>query len=79
MAGDQQAATIGHGCFKPGMMKSTYGTGCFVVLNTGDERVASRHRLLTTIAYRLDGKTHLRAWKARFSSPAPRCNGCATR
>jgi glycerol kinase len=57
MAGDQQAATIGHGCFKPGMIKSTYGTGCFVVLNTGTQRVASRHRLLTTIAYRLDGKT----------------------
>ncbi len=57
MAGDQQAAIIGHGCFKPGMIKSTYGTGCFVVLNTGPDRVASRHRLLTTIAYRLDGKT----------------------
>jgi glycerol kinase len=56
MAGDQQAALIGHGCFKPGMMKSTYGTGCFVVLNTGVERVASRNRLLTTIAYQLDGK-----------------------
>ncbi len=56
MAGDQQAATIGHGCFKPGMIKSTYGTGCFVVLNTGPERVASHHRLLTTIAYQLEGK-----------------------
>ena len=56
MAGDQQAATIGQGCFKPGMMKSTYGTGCFVVLNTGAERVASRNRLLTTIAYQLEGK-----------------------
>jgi glycerol kinase len=56
MAGDQQSATIGHGCFKPGMMKSTYGTGCFLVLNTGAERVASRNRLLTTIAYQLDGK-----------------------
>jgi glycerol kinase len=56
MAGDQQAALIGHGCFKPGMMKSTYGTGCFLVLNTGAERVASRNRLLTTIAYQLDGK-----------------------
>jgi glycerol kinase len=56
MAGDQQAALIGHGCFKPGMMKSTYGTGCFMVLNTGAERVASRSRLLTTIAYQLDGK-----------------------
>jgi glycerol kinase len=56
MAGDQQAATVGQGCFKPGMMKSTYGTGCFALLNTGTERVASRNRLLTTIAYQLDGK-----------------------
>ena len=56
MAGDQQAATIGQGCFKPGMMKSTYGTGCFALLNTGAERVASRNRLLTTIAYQLEGK-----------------------
>ena len=55
MAGDQQAATIGQGCFKPGMMKSTYGTGCFALLNTGLERVASRNRLLTTIAYQLEG------------------------
>ena len=56
VAGDQQAATVGQGCFAPGMMKSTYGTGCFMVLNTGAERVASRNRLLTTIAYQLDGK-----------------------
>ena len=56
MAGDQQAATVGQGCFKPGMMKSTYGTGCFMVLNTGNERVASRNRLLTTIAYQLEGR-----------------------
>ena len=56
MAGDQQAATIGQGCFKPGMMKSTYGTGCFALLNTGAERVTSRNRLLTTIAYQLEGK-----------------------
>ena len=56
MAGDQQAATIGQGCFQPGMMKSTYGTGCFLVLNTGQERVTSRNRLLTTIAYQLEGK-----------------------
>ncbi len=56
IAGDQQAATVGQGCFKPGMMKSTYGTGCFALLNTGDERVHSRSRLLTTIAYQLDGK-----------------------
>jgi len=56
-AGDQQAATIGQACFDPGMMKSTYGTGCFALLNTGSEIVRSRNRLLTTVAYRLDGKT----------------------
>ncbi|HWI26427.1 MAG TPA: glycerol kinase GlpK [Stellaceae bacterium] len=55
MAGDQQAATIGQACFAPGMIKSTYGTGCFAVLNTGGQALASRHRLLTTLAYRLDG------------------------
>jgi glycerol kinase len=55
-AGDQQAATVGQGCFKPGMVKSTYGTGCFAVLNTGAEQVASKRRLLTTIAYQLDGR-----------------------
>ena len=57
VAGDQQAATIGQACFKPGMMKSTYGTGCFALLNTGQTPVASRNRLLTTIAYRLNGET----------------------
>jgi glycerol kinase len=57
VAGDQHAATIGQACFKPGMLKSTYGTGCFAVLNTGSDIVRSRNRLLTTIAYRLDGKT----------------------
>ena len=56
IAGDQQAATVGQGCFTPGMVKSTYGTGCFALLNTGPERIASRHRLLTTIAYQLEGK-----------------------
>jgi glycerol kinase len=56
MAGDQQAATVGQGCFKPGMMKSTYGTGCFALLNTGPERLVSRNRLLTTVAYQLEGK-----------------------
>ena len=56
IAGDQQAATIGQGCFKPGMMKSTYGTGCFALLNTGTERIASSNRLLTTIAYQLEGR-----------------------
>ena len=56
VAGDQQAATIGQACFEPGMMKSTYGTGCFALLNTGDRPVTSGHRMLTTIAYQLDGK-----------------------
>jgi glycerol kinase len=56
VAGDQQAATIGQACFKPGMVKSTYGTGCFALLNTGDAPVASSNRLLTTVAYQLDGK-----------------------
>lgn len=57
VAGDQQAATIGQACFEPGMMKSTYGTGCFALLNTGQDFVRSKNRLLTTIAYRLNGKT----------------------
>jgi len=57
VAGDQQAATVGQACFAPGMMKSTYGTGCFALLNTGTDMVPSRNRLLTTIAYRLDGQT----------------------
>ena len=57
IAGDQQAATVGQACFEPGMLKSTYGTGCFALLNTGATPVASRHRLLTTIAYRLAGNT----------------------
>ena len=56
VAGDQQAATVGQACFEPGMMKSTYGTGCFALMNTGAEAVASKNRLLTTIAYQIDGK-----------------------
>jgi glycerol kinase len=56
IAGDQQAATIGQACFAPGMVKSTYGTGCFALLNTGATRVASQHRLLSTIAWQLDGR-----------------------
>ncbi|MGI9322689.1 MAG: glycerol kinase GlpK [Pseudomonadales bacterium] len=56
IAGDQQAALIGQGCFAPGMTKSTYGTGCFVIMNTGAEAVASGHKLLTTVGYRLDGE-----------------------
>src|SRR3990170_3710988 len=56
VAGDQQAAAIGQACFEPGMMKSTYGTGCFALLNTGSTAVVSNNRLLTTVAYQLDGK-----------------------
>ena len=56
MAGDQHAATLGQACFEKGMLKSTYGTGCFALLNTGENAVASNNRLLTTIAYQLDGK-----------------------
>jgi len=57
IAGDQQAALVGQACFSPGMIKSTYGTGCFIVLNTGEQAVSSGNRLLTTIGYRLNGKT----------------------
>ena len=55
IAGDQQAAAIGQACFAPGMMKATYGTGCFALLNMGTEAITSRNRLLTTVAYQLDG------------------------
>src|SRR5206468_9806947 len=56
MAGDQQAATVGQACIKPGMIKATYGTGCFALLNTGSIAMHSRNRLLTTIAYQLKGQ-----------------------
>lgn len=57
VGGDQQAASFGQALFQPGMIKGTYGTGCFVLVNTGDRPVTSRHRLLTTIAWRIDGRT----------------------
>ena len=57
IAGDQQAAMIGQACFTPGMAKSTYGTGCFMVMNTGSEVLKSKHRLLSTVGYRIKGKT----------------------
>lgn len=56
VAGDQQAAAIGQSCFSKGDIKSTYGTGCFVILNTGDECITSKNRLLSTVCYRLEGK-----------------------
>ncbi len=57
IAGDQQAATVGQACFEPGMIKSTYGTGCFALMNIGETAVTSQHRMLTTVAYRLGGRT----------------------
>jgi len=57
IAGDQQAATFGQACFQPGMVKSTYGTGCFALVNIGAKPVQSNNRLLTTVAYRLNGQT----------------------
>ena len=57
MVGDQQSATIGQCCFEPGSLKSTYGTGAFVLLNTGSKIIYSKNRLLTTIGYRINGKT----------------------
>jgi glycerol kinase len=57
MIGDQQAALVGQTCFEQGMAKSTYGTGCFMIVNTGDQALTSENRLLTTVAYRLNGKT----------------------
>ncbi len=57
VAGDQHAALIGQACFQPGMVKSTYGTGCFALMNIGETPRLSQHRLLTTVAYRLNGKT----------------------
>jgi glycerol kinase len=77
IAGDQQAALIGQACFAPGMLKSTYGTGGFAILNTGRTAVASRNRLLSTIAYRLGGETVYGLEGAIFVA-APPCSGCAT-
>lgn len=57
VAGDQQAAAIGQACFQPGSIKSTYGTGCFVLVNTGNKAIRSQNNLLTTIGYRVNGKT----------------------
>jgi glycerol kinase len=70
VAGDQQAATIGQCCFNPGAIKSTYGTGCFVVMNTGDNALISKNRLLSTIAYRINGKTTYALEGAIFTAGA---------
>jgi glycerol kinase len=70
IAGDQQAALVGQACFTPGMIKSTFGTGAFVLLNTGDRPVPSRHRLLTTVAYQIAGKRHYAIEGSVFSAGA---------
>lgn len=70
MAGDQQAALFGQLCCEPGMVKATYGTGCFALMNTGDTPPASQHRLLATTAYRLDGKPIYAAEGAIFVAGA---------
>ena len=70
VVGDQQAALFGQACFRPGMAKSTYGTGCFLLLNTGEQALASQHRLLTTPAYRLGGRTTYALEGAIFAAGA---------
>ena len=77
VAGDQQAAAIGQGCFTPGALKSTYGTGCFLMINTGSKAVASQNRLLTTICYRLSARRPMRL-RDRSSSPVQLSNGFVT-
>lgn len=68
VAGDQQAALIGQACFKAGMMKSTYGTGCFALMNIGEKFVPSRNRLLTTVAYKIGGKVTYAAEGSIFNA-----------
>lgn len=70
IAGDQHAAAIGQACFEPGMIKSTYGTGCFMLINTGTRAIKSEHRLLTTIAYQLNGVTTYAIEGSIFSAGA---------
>jgi len=76
-AGDQQAALFGQACFEAGSAKNTYGTGCFMLLNTGTKPVPSEKGLLTTVAWKIGGVTTY-ALEARCSWPAPRCSGCVT-
>ena len=77
-AGDQQAALFGQTCFDPGEAKNTYGTGCFLLMNTGEKPVFSKNGLLTTIAWGIDGKS-IMLWKAPSLWQVPRCSGCGMR
>ncbi len=76
-AGDQQAATFGQACFEPGSAKNTYGTGCFMLLNTGPAPIPSRNGLLTTVGWKLGGKVTY-CLEARSSWRARSCSGCGT-
>ena len=80
LAGDQQAALFGQACHTPGLAKNTYGTGCFMLLNTGTHPVASTNNLLTTVAWEAPatGPQRRMRSKAACSSAGPSCNGCAT-
>ena len=75
VAGDQQAALFGQACFEPGVTKNTYGTGCFMLMQTGKEPVASKNRLLTTVAWETATLANMRS-KAAYSSEEPWCSGC---
>lgn len=77
MAGDQQAALFGQLCTDIGMIKTTYGTGCFMILNTGSKPVLSKNNLLTTIAWKLDGKVTY-ALEGSVLSVVRSFNGCVT-
>src|SRR5205807_1444707 len=79
IAGDQQAALVGQACFEPGMAKSTYGTGCFLLLNTGETAVTSANRMLTTAAYRFGGPSRARGARVRGVSDARSHGGHAAR
>ena len=76
--GDQQAALVGQTCFAPGESKNTYGTGCFMLLNTGEKPVVSRSGLLTTVAYQIAGQPAVYALEGSVAIAALWCNGCAT-
>ena len=76
--GDQQAALFGQTAFEAGRAKNTYGTGCFLLLNTGSAPVASTHGLLTTVAYRIEGNRRCMRSRVRWRWPGQSCSGCAT-
>ena len=78
MAGDQQAATVGQACIKPGMVKATYGTGCFALLNTGSIAGALAATACSPPSPISSTAGAPMRWRAASSSPAPPCNGCAT-